>query len=243
MLKETYAKLLDFLFPRHCIGCGALNPKSSYSYICEDCAKSIYEKNGTRCLSCGEFVYLKDNLKSCAKCYGTKFYFSGNFCPVVYRGINASLVKELKYRRAFYLLDDIAKIFIDYPNFQNYLKDSILVPVPLHKNRQKKRRFNQSIEIAKAIAKHTKTPIIPDLLIKLKDTQTQTHLDTDMRKENIRNAFVLNEKYASLPRNSKLIIVDDVMTTGATLNECARTLRNHKFTNIRSMNFTKRSLI
>ncbi len=240
--KKAYKHLLDFVFPRNCIGCNSLNPESTYSYICKDCAKEIYEKNQTRCLKCGEFIYFKEDLLSCAKCFDIKFYFSENFCPVVYKNLNASLVKDLKYKKALYLLDDIVKIFLDSDNFHAYIKDSILVPVPLHKNRQRKRSFNQSLEIAKAISKKTNIPLIKDLLLKIKDTTTQTNLDREMRKQNIKASFAFNKKYKSLAKDSNIIIIDDVMTTGATLNECAKILSKANFKSIRTMNFAKRSI-
>ncbi len=141
------------------------------------------------------------------------------------------------------MLEDISKIFLDSENFHNYIKDSILIPVPLHKNRQKKRSFNQSIELAKSISKKTGTPFIADLLVKIKDTPSQTHLDREMRELNIKGSFSFNPKYKDLAKESNLIIIDDVMTTGATLNECAKILKKAHFKNIRTMNFAKRSLI
>ncbi len=141
MYKNIIKAILDFVFPRNCMKCNELNPKGNYDYICENCAKLIHEENQTRCLKCGEFIYFNSDLDSCVKCFDLKFYFRETFCAVVYKDINATLVKELKYRKGLYLLNDMSKIFHSLEKLNSYIENSVLVPVPLHKKKQKARTF------------------------------------------------------------------------------------------------------
>jgi ComF family protein len=95
-----------------------------------------------------------------------------------------------------------------------------LVPVPLHSARLRKRGFDQALELAKMIAKHKALPLRSDLLLRTRNTAAQSYLDANQRRHNLKNAFVASKR--AMPRHVALI--DDVMTTGATVHECAKVL-------------------
>lgn len=100
-----------------------------------------------------------------------------------------------------------------------------LIPIPLHKLKQRERGYNQSEYICKGIQEITQIPLYSSLIIRKKYTESQTQLDLQQRKENVGNAFTMHPKYSSLVKGKRFILVDDVITTGSTINACANELR------------------
>jgi len=239
---KLFKKVLDFIYPRICISCGKINFENHFDYVCEDCSKNILNSSA-RCLRCSEPLIGKfeESTTSCAKCFEEKFYFENSYCPTLFVDTNAEIIKELKYKSGLHLLNDIAKIFNSDAIFKEFTKDAILIPVPLHSSKLRKRGFNQSEEIAKALCKNSKKLKYANILKRISHTETQTQLHRTERAENIKNAFALRKN--SLDKNSKIILLDDIITTGATLNECAKVLKKAHFTNIHAMAFAKRPFL
>lgn len=135
------------------------------------------------------------------------------------------LIHELKYQNkksiGVFLGELVGKHIKNDPDF--ILADA-LVPVPLHKIRLRERGYNQSEMISKGISRITGIKVIGDLLIRVRNTETQTKLNFEQRIENVKEAFKLREKYKDFVVGKRFIIVDDVITTGSTINECAKTL-------------------
>jgi ComF family protein len=138
------------------------------------------------------------------------------------------LIKELKYRRVKNIGVTCGRLIyyaVDLPDAE------IITAVPLHRQRQTERRFNQSEVVARELARLLKKPYLP-LLARRKNTPHLASIsDKSIRAQVITNSFVLNPKYAHLSDQS-VLIVDDVVTSGATINECAKTLRNHGFSRV-----------
>ncbi len=107
-------------------------------------------------------------------------------------------------------------------NIEDYKNIDYITPVPIHKNRMRTRGFNQSYILAKEISKYINIPVIPDLLLRTKNTKAQSGLTPIGRENNIKGAFVFNKNYNIYEKN--IAIVDDIYTTGSTINECAKTL-------------------
>lgn len=241
MLKELWQNLLDLIFPRHCVCCGKSNPCDGYGHLCAKCRNAPFSKQVNRCKKCAEIVAGDVPLQTCAKCDTLDFSFDSAKVACEYADAGRILILELKYQRASFLAKDIAKIISESEGFVEYFKDSVLVPVPLHPKKYRKRGYNQSEEICKAILKQNPNLNISlsKMLRRKKATPTQTALTRDAREKNVRGAFELRK--TSLPRNSKIIILDDVMTSGATLNECAKVLKKSKFTSVGVFAFCRRS--
>ena len=243
-VKALLKGFLDLLFARRCLACGKLNPKGPFLYLCKDCAETLDFNLNARCLRCCEPLIGsdKDSTDTCVKCFGTKFYFEESRCACLYKGAACELVKELKYRKGLYVLPDIAKIFAQNPQYFDFVDNAYLVAVPLHGKRLKKRGYNQSRKIAEILARQNPSIRgVLDLLVRVKDTPTQTMLDRQNRVQNVMNAFAVNPK-AECDKTAKLVLLDDVMTTGATLNECAKTLKKAGYKNVSAMCFAKRPL-
>jgi len=136
------------------------------------------------------------------------------------------MIHELKYNTGFYVLKDIERMIARTTYYQRYIEKAILVPVPLHPVKLRERGYNQSEKVAKTLENATKgRSKVQNLLIRTLFTQTQTRLNREQRHQNVKNAFALAPNAVVIPHN-QYILVDDVFTTGSTLNACARTLRD-----------------
>ena len=161
----------------------------------------------------------------CAKCAGLDPVFDEGRTAVLFKGPARSLVIELKYHRGLHVLADIAEIFRRSPHVIERVRGSVLVPVPLHARKARERGYNQALLMARTLAEAAGGDTrVEALLRRAVDTQTQTAFDRRTRMANLKNAFALAPGAALNPA-LRYILVDDVFTTGSTLNSCAQTLR------------------
>jgi ComF family protein len=167
----------------------------------------------------------------CSHCWNRNFLFSNTRCLWNFQGLPREWIHKLKYHDGEYLVADLGKILTSNFEWREYLSSAILVPVPLHWRRYWQRDYNQSNLIARAMAKVSGSPVI-SLLSRCKFSPSQTELRGHERLRNVQNAFSLNRKAKNIDRNYRIILVDDVMTTGATLQACATVLRENGFEHI-----------
>src|SRR3989339_124835 len=236
--------LLDLLFPKFCLGC-----KREGSYLCEDCRSLLDITQFYYCLCSRNHQTIPPNEKygKCSRCQNKKL--SGLYFALPYKEghITKKLIYKFKYKP---YLKDLAKtlagiliehFIITQKNTDAIWKNSVLVPVPLDKKKIKIRGYNQSEELAKELSKVLQVPIISDVLIKTKITSPQMELKKEAREKNLLGAFAVSDSsvIASEVRplgdergnpesikNKKIFLVDDVYTTGCTMEECARVLRD-----------------
>jgi ComF family protein len=143
----------------------------------------------------------------------------------LFKGPVRALVIELKYHRGLHVLTDMEEIFRRAPHVLEFVRGAVLVPVPLHARKQRERGYNQAALLAEALAQAAGDGVrVEPLLRRVADTATQTAFDRRTRRANLKNAFAL-ARGATLNPQQHYILVDDVFTTGSTLNSCARTLR------------------
>lgn len=203
MLNKIKNSILDLFFPKACFNCG-----STGDYLCQDCQATLGISGFHQKYSSQELSDL---------------YF-----PLSYQSsLVQNLIQKLKYEP---LVKDLSKVLssliiehfqlIDNkPNFSSF----ILMPVPLERKRLKRRGFNQAEEIAKHLSEFLGLEVLNNILIKIKDTPPQAELLKSQRKENIKGAFLLKNKEAI--KDKKILLVDDVYTTGSTMAECAKILK------------------
>lgn len=210
--------LLNFLFPRRCVGCGRLG-----SYLCSDCQETV-EVPPPICPMCCRPALDGITHPSCRMTYG----LDGLVSFFNYRGVVKKALKHIKYR----WVSDIAQTFIAHASLNESVliqhaqqKQVTLVPVPLHISRQRWRGFNQSALFAKLLAHQLNLSYVSNLLIRIRKTKTQTELKGSERVLNVRGAFALNTRHGLEVKNKTFIIVDDVWTTGSTMRECAKVLK------------------
>jgi len=212
--------ILDILFPKFCLNCNREG-----SYLCEDCFYLIDILNRQYCAFCSPPKVVIDG-KTCPSCQKTK-NLTGLFCSASYDSfIIRKLISQFKYPPfAKELSKPLASLIMTHLiklnkiNFDNF----IIIPVPLYKNKLKQRGFNQSEEIGKELSKFLKIPIVNNILIKIKKTPAQVELKKEQRKENIINAFYCQKP--EIIKDKKILLADDILTTGSTMEECAKILK------------------
>ncbi|KKQ24927.1 MAG: ComF family protein [Candidatus Woesebacteria bacterium GW2011_GWA1_37_8] len=217
--------LIDLLFPKKCLGC-----TKEGKYLCQSCiGKQILAKQV--CIECEKASIDGITHFKCQK----KLGLSGAVSAWKYEGVVRKVLISLKYRFAQETASELAKYCSDFlkANITALPKDAILVPVPLHKSRENWRGFNQSEEIGKLVASQMKWKFIPDFVLRKVKTTPQTELSEKERKQNLRTAFVFNQKHLPLIASGlSLIIFDDVATTGSTLKEVGKVLKRNGFKNV-----------
>jgi len=225
--------LLDVLFPKFCLGC-----QKEGTYLCDDCRALLDIAEFDYCLCDKKPIRLPLEQKSgkCNRCQdlpaqaGKKL--SGLFSALPYKekALTRKLIYQFKYQP--YLKDlakTLASILIEHfvisgKNTEEIWENGILIPVPLDKSRIKARGYNQAEELAKELSKVLLIPVISDNLIKIKSTKSQMELTKEKRERNLQNAFAI--KNPAELADKKIFLVDDVYTTGSTMQECARVLRD-----------------
>lgn len=225
--------LRDVLFPPVCVHCGRLVEDSRYEHLCIYCAARIELVAPPHCDTCG-FPYAGElaGERTCPHCEALVPEFGAGKTAAVYRGPMASLVQRLKYHRGEYLEGDIARIAASAPGFAGFLRGAMLVPVPLHPRKERERGFNQTRLIAGAFARvGADGTAVVAALQRVVDTKTQTRLNRDERQANLENAFALAPGHPLTP-GARIVLVDDIFTTGATLNACAAVLQRAGFENL-----------
>lgn len=218
--------LLDWIYPPSCALCEC--PLQSGRCLCDGCAMSLPRLRAPFCGACGEMFEGKiQGDFSCPNCEGLKFAFRFARPAMVRDPSTLELIHRLKYGREVHLAAELGRLGVAGladPRFSDALAERWpLVPVPLHWRRRRKRHFNQSAEIARAIAKQTRLPLL-HALKRVKSTDTQTRLNRRQRMANLRGAFEVT-RCGRRAKKRGAIIVDDVLTTGSTVHACAQALK------------------
>jgi ComF family protein len=223
---QALTALADVVFPRSCVSCGELSESDSYKHLCTKCASHLDFVRGPSCVTCGHPFYGEvSGERVCAHCEGLHPEYARGRTAVLSRGPGRALVHELKYRRGLYVLPDMERIFSASPHILELVAGAVLVPVPLHRRKHRERGYNQSEEIARSLcAAAGRSCRIENLLERTLDTPSQTAFDRRTRLANLKNAFALREGTV-ITADHHYVLVDDVFTTGSTLNSCARVLR------------------
>ena len=199
---------------------------SPYDFICSACALEITECRPPACNTCGH-PFFGDifKVKTCPHCTELDPAFDRGKALFIAKGAGRSLIHALKYRCGSYVLNDLYRMVTQAKHYLKYIQDAVLVPVPLHPTRLRERGFNQSERIARMLVRCAgNSTRIENLLIRKHYTKSQTQLNRSERYQNVKNAFTLAPDTV-LASSKPYILVDDVFTTGSTLNACAHVLR------------------
>jgi ComF family protein len=214
-------EFIDLLFPKVCFGCD-IRLQGKEKILCSDCEGSLQFLTGV-CEICGS----PENPSDCPVCNSNKFVFDKARSVYIFSKTVQNLIHELKYNE----MKRIAKYMGEYVSeylhlFQPFGNVDIIAPVPLHMVKKRARGFNQAEFLSKEISGHVNWLHIPKLVLRNRFTDTQTKLNRKQRQENVSDAFTLNPKFEI--QNKNILIVDDVFTTGATVNSICKLLKkNH----------------
>lgn len=221
-LQRAAEALLSLLYPPHCAGCGAGTPAGIH--LCEPCAAGVRRIHPPCCQKCSQpFEGCIEGPFTCPNCRDQRFHFECAVAACLSRGLVRELIHRFKYNRAYYLRHPLAALLAETlqdPRIRSQPFD-FLVPVPLHPAREREREYNQAEALASLLSRRCATPLLP-CLRRLHYTTTQTRLSRRTRRQNLRNAFRVRQ--TARVSGSRLLLVDDVFTTGSTVEECARLL-------------------
>lgn len=222
----------SLFFPAHCAGCGCSVPEQDH--LCHACEEGIERIRPPRCEVCSQPYDGMTPVFTCPNCSGEEFSFECAVAVVRSRGVVRDMIHRLKYGREMWLGRTLASWMhegLSDPRLASWSPDA-LVPVPLHPRRLREREFNQSELLAEELARLGKIRIFSPLK-RIRYTTTQTKLDRKHRRQNLRDAFILS-KNADVT-NMNLLLVDDVLTTGSTLDACASVLQEAGARSVRSL--------
>jgi len=214
---------VSLLYPPVCTICG--RTVRAGEYLCNDCEAKTIRIVPPFCEKCSEsFEGSISEPFTCANCAHRTMHFDAAVAAYRGRGVVRQIIHEFKYGRQIHLQHLVARWLcaaLDDERLRGR-KFDVIIPVPLHASRQRERGFNQAELIAQLLSVDSSIPARP-LLKRVRYTTTQTALDRAERMENLHNAFRLRKK--ADVRALRVLLVDDVLTTGSTLSECARVLK------------------
>jgi ComF family protein len=215
--------LLDLLLPRDCAVTGEPLDGGPWRHLSEVGANRLTRIHDPRCLRCGHpYEGLLAGETECPHCRDLRPAFGRAVCAFRAVGAARRLIHRMKYSDAPWLAEDLADAALEDEVFRRHLAGSVLVPVPLHGSRAAERGYDQALVVARALARRAPGCSLARLLRRTQDTPTQTRLGRAERRRNVAAAFTATGRPDAAVRH---VVVDDVLTTGATLSACARALR------------------
>ena len=220
--------VLDLVYPLRCPGCRAALPAGAdLGEFCLGCDEQVRGIEPPFCHVCSEpFPGDIPGEFTCPNCAGRRQAFDFSVCRWLSRGPVREAIHRLKYEREPSLRLPLAKLMM--PALQDVrLADSawLMVPVPLHPRKKRERQYNQSAELARTLSRLTGVPWC-DALRRVRYTHSQAGLDREGRLKNLKGAFGIAPRFSRPLAGRDILLIDDVLTTGATAHECALTLKS-----------------
>jgi ComF family protein len=205
---------LDLLFPRWCIGCGREG-----AFLCQSCCQLLPRIMPPLCPRCGR---PQPSGILCPSCVGWQAEIDGIRSPFRFDGVMRQSIHQLKYRNLRAMAQPLVRLLQDYL-VTNPVPGEVLVPVPLHQKRLRERGYNQSRLLAQELGKLINLPVVDDCLIRQRHASPQARASTvSERRSNVDGAFTCRDHRL---RDKQVLVIDDVATSGATLDACAAALK------------------
>lgn len=216
-------RIFSFIFPNYCVFCDKTTIDNAL--FCENHYKKIIFNSFPNCVICSKPITGNNDRTTCLDCLNNKPSYDLSLVLFNYNKQIAQLILKLKYNDDTSFLRKTATIINGNLSTQEY---HLIIPVPLHKKRLKKRKYNQSSLLASEISKLSGLNYIPNLLIRQKFTSSQEGLNKKQRLENVKDSFKINPKYQDKIKDLNIILVDDVIASGATVENCSKLLKKSK---------------
>ncbi len=224
-LKNIYERALDIVLPPRCVVSGAI--VDGAGRLSPEAWQGLHFIAAPHCARCGlpfEFSVEEGDETLCVSCLEKPPAYDTARAALVYNDASRALI--LRFKHADHI--HAASVFVPWLKTAagTILPDAdFLIPVPLHPRRLLKRRYNQACLLAQALTAETGVPCLPDALMRCRATPPQGHKDYKERHKNVRRAFVVRPSWCEKLKGKRVVLLDDVYTTGATVEECARVLR------------------
>lgn len=212
-------KLISLLYPRRCPVCDEVVPRPGM-YICPPCREKLEYVKGAVCIKCGKTVL--EGEEWCKDCRQNTHYFDRGVALYRYPCVRQSIFR-LKYQGRREYLDFFSKEIAQKMELQFQLwQPDAIIGVPLHKQRERKRGYNQAGLLAEKIGKETGIPFYKNLVVRQKNTLPQKGLDVSQRQNNLKKAFIISQNDVKL---KTIVVIDDIYTTGSTMDAVASVLK------------------
>jgi ComF family protein len=220
-LNQFKTLVLDLLFPPRCVGCGAVG-----SFLCSPCQSALPYLPPPLCAKCGRSLC---SGTLCYDCENGPIEIEGIRSLFPFNGIVRQAILQFKYRSVKALAVPLAQMMRDYLGAHPMPADT-LIPVPLHSRRLRERGYNQSSLLARELRKLTYLPTVEESLIRVKNTPPQTRTNSaENRQSNVADAFTCRDQQVA---GRRILLIDDVCTSGATLDACATALKTGGATSV-----------
>lgn len=227
IFNEVVDLILEFIYPENinCILCDNPIKKINTYSLCKDCFKELhFIQDG--CIKCGKPIINhsleRQDIESCNYCFNKSFHFNKSISCIEYSDISKSMILDFKYKNKTYMVKYITIIMKEKLELEEINFDYITF-VPLHKKRFKERGFNQSEKIAKLLGKEINIPVL-DCIERKENTKKLYNLNRNERKVELTNAFSIKKDIDKI-QNKNILLVDDILTTGSTVNEISKLLK------------------
>lgn len=214
----------NLIFPAYCLECERRLPEGRPPLFCDDCLSGISVITSPYCTCCG-LPFKSGQAHLCSQCHVKPYSFTLARASVFYQGPVTSLISDFKFNGKLTGLPTLTALAKKSTGFHDLSEPDIIIPVPLHARRLRERGFNQASLLAHAVFQHNKKKITSSLLVRNRATSPQTGLNGRLRRKNLFGAFSI--KQPEMVQGKRILLVDDVFTTGSTVNECSRTLNKH----------------
>ncbi len=226
-LRKEFGSLLeagkDLLFPVKCFSCRQLLSRRNSALLCSSCLPKIPYNAKPYCQCCGfPFGTGADHL--CGNCLTGSFEFARARAAVLYKEMIPEMIKSFKYQGNMNFLATMGFLAVNSIGFGELSSPDLIIPVPLHKKKLQQRGFNQALLLARVCFSQRSQQIAAEVLIRNRFTKAQSKLSGDERRLNVKDAFTVRRPDQIFGKN--ILLVDDVFTTGTTVNECARQLNS-----------------
>lgn len=227
--------LIDVVFPGECPICEQGAYRNDEAFACLSCLDELLWINGARCKKCGESMPVPVSIELiCSNCREFPLSILSVRSMFKLNEQGRALIHSIKYGGVKRVMGDAPHWFHRNRGFINFIKDAVLIPVPLHRRKMRSRGFNQSLWIAEEFAKVAGgRTVVYDCLERVRSTPSQTKLSRNERRNNVKNAFALRAG-TCLDGFNEFVLIDDVYTTGSTLDACAEVLLKSGYPKVRA---------
>ena len=223
-VKRFYHALLDVLIPPLCHICHSHIPNAGELHICPTCRELLPLVSSPLCPACGIPFIGAGGDHRCGACLTHPPHFDAARAHFLYEGPIRDLIHTFKYNQLTHLRYPLALMTLE--GIGEFLTDQtphLIIPVPLHRLRLRQRGFNQALLIGSILSSRLSIPMLPDTLIRNRPTEPQIMLPAAERRTNVKGAFTVRDNDAVAGK--RILLLDDVMTTGSTMNECTKELK------------------
>lgn len=212
-------RIVSLLFPRHCPVCDGVVPRVGM-YICPECKDKLEYVQGAICIKCGKLV--AEHEEMCIDCKENTHFFDRGVALYKYPCVRQGIYR-MKYQGRREYLDFYAQEVVEQLGDQLRMwNPDVIIGVPLHKVRERKRGYNQAAILASQIGQKMGIPFDKKLVVRQKNTVPQKGLDVYQRQNNLKKAFIIGQNVVKL---NTIVIIDDIYTTGSTIDAIASVLK------------------